>query len=95
MLTLSPQVGELLLEATQSQDLEEAFRKVLRDYLELKVAALSADIGRFEEQWGSTFAGFREKTKGEYTYEVESAFWEWERLETLKSHYQALRDRWN
>jgi hypothetical protein len=31
MLTLSPQVGELLLQATQSQDLEEALQKVLRE----------------------------------------------------------------
>ena len=52
MLTLSPQVGELLLQATQSQDLEEALQKVLRDYVELKLAALSTEIHRLEEQWG-------------------------------------------
>jgi hypothetical protein len=28
-----------------------------------------------------------------YTYEVESTLWEWERLETLKAHYQALQAR--
>lgn len=95
MLTLSPRVGELLLEVTQSQDLEEAFWKVLRDYVDLKVASLSADIDQLEEKWGSTFAEFRDKTQGDYTYEVESAFWEWERLETLRSHYQALRERCN
>ena len=44
MLTLSSQVGELLLQATQSQDLEEALQKVLRDYVDLKLAALSAEI---------------------------------------------------
>jgi hypothetical protein len=94
MLTLSPQVGELLLQATQSQDLEEALHKVLREYLELKLASLSSDISRLEEKWGCTFAEFREKTRDDYTYEVEREFWEWEGLETLKSHYQALRDRW-
>jgi hypothetical protein len=41
MLTLSPQVGELLLQATQSQDLEEALQKVLRDYVDLKLARWS------------------------------------------------------
>jgi len=95
MLTLSPQVGELLLQATQSQDLEEALQKVLRDYVGLKLAALSAEISRLEGKWGWPFAEFQEKTKGEYTYEVENTFWEWERLETLKSHYQALRERWS
>jgi hypothetical protein len=95
MLTLSPQTGELLLQATESQDLEEALQKVLRDYVELKLAALSADISRLEGKWGCAFAEFQEKTKGEYTYEVESTLWEWERLETLKSHYQALQARWS
>jgi hypothetical protein len=95
MLALSPQVGELLLKATQSQDLDEALHKILRDYLDLKLSSLSAEIGRLAEKWGCTFAEFKEQTKGEYTYETEKTFWEWERLETLKSHYQALQERWN
>jgi hypothetical protein len=95
MLKLSPQVGELLLLATQSQDLEEALRKVLRDYVDLKLAALSTEISRLEGKWGYPFAEFQAKTKGEYTYEVESTFWEEEWLETLKPHHQALRERWS
>ena len=47
---LSPQVGELLLQVTQSQDLDEALQKVLRDYIEIKVATLSAEIRHFEER---------------------------------------------
>lgn len=83
------------MQATQCQDLEEALCKILREYLDLKLASLSADISRLEAKWGYPFAQFQEKTKAEYSYEVESDFWEWERLETLRSHYQALRDRWN
>jgi len=94
MLTLSPQVGELLLKATHSQDLDEALHKILRDYLDLKLGSLSAEISRLEAKWGCTFAEFTEKTKNEYSYEVEKAFWEWEQLETLRTHYQALRERW-
>jgi hypothetical protein len=95
MRTLSPHVGELLLQVTQSQDLEEALQKVLRDYVELKLTSLSAEIGRLEEQWGCSFAEFRDKTQDQYTYEAESTFWEWERLETLRAHYQTLRERWS
>lgn len=95
MLMLSPRIGELLLQATQSQDLEEALCKILREYLDLKLASLSADISRLEGKWGCPFAQFREKTKAEYSYEVEGDFWEWERLETLRSHYQALREQWS
>jgi hypothetical protein len=95
MVALSPQVGELLLQASQSQDLEEAFHKVLREYLELKLAALDAEIGLLEKKWECSFPEFREKTKEDYRYEVEKDFWEWERLETLKTHYQALHAQWN
>ncbi len=95
MLTLSPQVADLLLQATQSQDLEEALHKVLRDYLDLKVASLSAEIGLLEGRWGCPFGEFREKTEREYSYEVEREFWEWEQMETLRAHYQALRERWS
>ena len=85
-------MGELLLQATQSQDLEEALQKVLRDYVDLKLAALSAEVSRLEGRRGCPFAEFQEKIKGESTYEVESTFWEGERLETLQSHYEALRE---
>ena len=71
-------MGELLLQATQSQDLEEALQKVLWDYFYIKLAALSAEISRLEGQRGCPFAEFQEKIKGESTYEVESTFWEWE-----------------
>ena len=87
MLTVSPQVGELLLQATQSVDLEEALHKILREYLDLKIASLSADISRLEKKWGCILAEFKEKTSGEYAYEVEREFWDWEQLETLKSHF--------
>jgi len=56
MLTVSPQVGELLLQATQSHDLDEALHKVLREYLDLKLRALTAEMHRLEEQWGCSFA---------------------------------------
>lgn len=95
MLTLSPQVGELLLKATHSQDLDESLHKVLRDYLDLKLRALASDIHQLEEKWGCAFTEFRERTKDDYSYEVEKTFWEWEQLEILKSHYQAVHERWS
>jgi hypothetical protein len=45
-------MGELLLQVTQSQGLGEALQKVLRDYVELKLATLSAEIRLLAEQWG-------------------------------------------
>ncbi len=56
-----------------------------------KLAALDADIGRLEEKWGCAFAEFKDRTRDDHSYETESDFWEWERLETLKSHYHAFQ----
>jgi hypothetical protein len=50
MVALSPQVGELLLPATQSQDLEEALHKVLHEYLDLKLASLDAEDSMLEKK---------------------------------------------
>jgi len=48
--------------------------KVLRDYFDLKVASLCAEIGLLEGKWGCPFAAFRDKTQREYSYEVEREF---------------------
>lgn len=95
MTSLSPQVAELLLQVTYSQDLNEALHKVLREYLDLKLNALSSEIHRMEDQWSCKFAEFKERTRNDFSYEVEKDFWEWESLETLKSHYYSLRERWS
>ena len=41
-----------------SPHLEEALQKVLRDYVDLKLAALSAEMSRLAEKWGYPFAKF-------------------------------------
>jgi hypothetical protein len=95
MTSLSPQIGEMLLQATHSHDLDEALHKVLREYLDLKLNALSSDIRQMEDKWDCKFAEFKERTGNDFSYEAEKDFWEWERLETLKAHYNALRERWS
>ena len=73
MPTLSPDVGAQsettsslalrahLLKATRSQDLDEAFEKVLSEYLELKIAALQETTDRLEEKWGMEFSTFKQR----------------------------------
>jgi len=61
MPTLSPDVGAHLLKAIRSQDLDEAFEKVLSEYLELKIAALQETTDRLEEKWGMEFSTFRRR----------------------------------
>lgn len=54
-----PTVGAHLLRATRSQDLDEAFEKVLSEYLELKIATLQETTDRLEEKWGIEFSTFK------------------------------------
>ncbi len=100
MPTLSPDVGAHLLKATRSQDLDEAFEKVLSEYLELKIAALQKTTDRLEEKWGMEFSTFKQRLADDdlpanaYSYDVEQDFWEWEDAEHLKTHYQQVQMEW-
>jgi hypothetical protein len=100
MPTLSPDVGAHLLKATRSQDLDEAFEKVLSEYLELKIAALQETTDRLEEKWGMEFSTFKQRLADDdlpddaYSYDVEKDFWEWEEAESLKTHYQQVQMEW-
>ncbi len=97
MISVSPKLGELLIRTTQTPDLEAALLKVLTEYVDFKIAALSQTITELENKWHLSFDDFvqraREGTLGQdaYSWEVEQDFWKWEQAVTLLKHYQALR----
>jgi len=99
-VSMSPRVGTLLTQITETPDLETALWKVLSEYIDLKTALLRQRILGFESKWETTFEEFSERCEGEklgqdsYAYEVERDFWEWEKAETLLRHYEALQNRW-
>lgn len=99
-VTVSPRVGVLLTQITETPDLETALWKVLSEHIDLKTRILRQRIEAFESKWGMTFEEFSARCEAEtlgqdsYAYEVESDFWEWEEAETLLRHYEALQSRW-
>lgn len=100
MLNLSAKVGELLIKATQAPDIDIALRKILSEYLDLKLKELQGQLKELKDKWGMSFEEFKaqcqrkEIGKDIYSYEVEKDFWEWERIETLKKHYEELKAQW-
>ena len=100
MLNLSPRLGEFLIKATQSNDLDTALVQVLREYLLLKLKELKKELEGFEAKWDMSFDEFKERCrkreidKDVFSYEVEKDFWNWERAETLKKHYEDLKLEW-
>ena len=100
MVTFSPRLGEFLMKATQTPDMETALWKVLSEYLDLKFDKLSERIAEFEQKWGMSFEEFSRRCKEKsleedvYSYKVEKDFWEWEKVVTLRRHYGALRSKW-
>lgn len=84
---------------TRSQDLDEAFEKVLSEYLELKIATLQEATNRLEEKWGMEFSTCKrcltedDLLDDAYSYDVEQDYWEWEEAETLKDHYQQVQTK--
>ena len=66
MLALSPKLGEFLIKATQSTDLEIALKQILSEYLVLKLKDLNNELEGFEAKWNMSFNEFTEKSrKGE------------------------------
>ena len=95
-LTISPRIGNLLVQVADTSNLETALWKVLGDYISLKTDALRQEIGAFEAKWLMPFTEFAEKfgdgdlSVDAYAYDVESDFWAWEQAETLLEHYEGL-----
>jgi len=94
MLTISPRLCKFLIETTKTADIEAAFSKIFRDYIDLKLKYLNETIKSFEKKWGMDFESFKKKTKSEYSYEVEKDFWEWEEAESLKKYYMEIKNSW-
>ena len=90
----------MLSEVTETPNLETAMWQILIEYIALKTRELQERVRKFETRWGMTFAEFTERLKTNqlgqdaFSYEVESAYWEWEEAETLLKHYEDVRARW-
>jgi len=100
MLTMSPKLGDFITKVTRASDIETALWKVVSEYLDLKSKELDKQIGEFSRKWGMSFEEFSKACKrgtigkDPYSYEVEKDFWEWERIHTLKRHYDGLGAQW-
>ena len=100
MISISPQIGEFLIKVTHLPDINVALKKVLKEYIELKISDLKEKVKVFETKWGMSFKEFQEACKNKtiktdvYSYNVEKDFWEWEGIETLLSYYQESESGW-
>jgi hypothetical protein len=98
--SVSPRIGVLLSQVTETPDIETALIKVLMEYLDLKIERLRQRIQSYESKWQMPFEEFAERSEAgtlpqdPFSYEVESDFWEWEQAETLLKHYETLQTRW-
>jgi len=100
MPAISPKLGEFLVKTTGSKDIDDALHKVFLDYLELKLQSLNELINGLQKKWGMNFDEFKMNSKtgtlkkDSYSFDVEKDFWHWEEAETLKKHYEEIRNQW-
>ena len=98
--SLPPRLAFVLTQLAPTPDPELALRKVLTEYIDLKIAAHQSEIDRFEAKWGMDFARFAQARADDtlgvdpYSFPVESDFWDWEAATTLLDHFSALRNQW-
>jgi hypothetical protein len=99
MPVMSPKLGEILVKATHSKDIDDALSRIFSEYLELKLNNLQKTIEEFETKWSLNFEdfkkNFKEKTLKEdsFSFSTEKDFWEWEEAETLKKHYEVIQSQ--
>lgn len=99
MPAISPKLGEFLINTTKAKDIDDAFHKIFLEYLELKLKSLDEKNLEFQNKWEMNFDKFKKNLKERklhniYSFEIEKDFWEWEKAETLKKHYEDIRRQW-
>lgn len=100
MITVSPQIGEFLIKVTHLSDMDAALKKVLTEYIDLKIADIEEKIKKYETKRKMNFKEFEESCRSNtlkadaFSYEVEKDFWEWEGLENLFKYYEDIKSRW-
>jgi hypothetical protein len=100
MPVMSPKLGEVLVKATHSKDIDDALSRIFSEYLELKLNDLQKTMEEFEKKWSMNFEefkkNFKEKTLKEdpFSFSAEKDFWEWEEADTLKKHYEVIQSQW-
>jgi len=100
MPAISPKLGEFLIKTTKAKDIDNAFQRVFTEYLELTLKDLQETIEKFQSKWELGFEEFKEKMKSGrlkkdvYSFDVEKDLWQWEEVETLKKHYESLKEEW-
>jgi hypothetical protein len=100
MPVMSPKLGEVLVKATHSKDIDDALNKIFSEYLELKLKTLQEKIDELQKKWGMNFEEFKRHFKegtlkeNTYTFSTERDYWQWEEAETLKKHYEEIKGQW-
>lgn len=100
MALMSPRLSEILVKTTHSKDIDDALRRVLSEYLEFKLRELEVRCAALKEKWHMPFDEFELRFRAgtlvedSYSFDVESEFWEWEEAETLRRHYEEMKDQW-
>ena len=99
-ISVSPRIGMILTQVTETPNLEAAIWQVLTEYLALKCQDLRTRIDKFESASGMTYqecvapVEANSLDRDAFSYEVESLHWEWEEAKTLLKHYEELRAQW-
>ena len=60
---ISPRLGEILIKITHSNNIDDAFHKILSDYLDLKLKSLKEKSKQFQFKWEMDFEEYKKKTK--------------------------------
>lgn len=86
----------VLQKMTHEPRIEVALSIAVKDLIRLRLKEVAEQRRAFETKYGMTFAEFRSKFEAEaipdqYSYTVESDFWDWEAAVTNEAHLLDLQ----
>ena len=87
--SVSGDTAKLLKDVTGESRVDSAVRSTVRDALRFRIEKVEEKIEGFEEEYGMSFEEFQQKwesgeVEDRYSHDVESDFWEWEALVSLR-----------
>lgn len=94
MIAIKPEIGSFLLKTTNSVNLDDALKHLIKDYLRLKIQDIGNHIQILEEKYRVNFDEFVELYKKDSSDEMEEDFYKWDEVQSLYEYYKDLEEQW-
>ncbi len=91
-------IKEELTKITKEDSMEKSLKKIIPDYIQLKIFYLKQEINRYELKWSMNYTEYEQKTANNpdlTKWEAEKEYYDWGEKVALLDYYQKLQKEWS